>query len=71
MNKIALIFLVITLLGVQTVYGQTPDTESESTETSSEEQVVENDAQDSELETPETPVASEDEADLEVEESKS
>ena len=67
MNKIALIFLVIIVLGVQTVYGQSQDTESESTETSSEEQVVENDAQDPELETPETPVASEDETDLEVE----
>ncbi len=67
MKQIALIFLIIIVFGGQIVSGQAPDTESESTETSSEEQVVENDEQDTELETPDTTVASEDEADLEVE----
>ena len=68
MKQIALIFLIIIIVfGGQIVSGQTPDTESESTETSSEEQVVENDEQDTDLETPETPVTTEDEADLEVE----
>ncbi len=67
MKQIALIFLITIVFGGQIVSGQSPDTESESTETSSEEQVVENDAQDPELEIPETPVASEDDADLEVE----
>ena len=62
MKQIALIFLIFIVCGVQIVSGQAPDTE-----TSSEEQTVENDVQDPELETTETPTSTEDEADLEVE----
>ena len=67
MKQIALIFLIFIMCGVQIVSGQTPDTESESTEAPSEEQVVENDEQDTELKTPETPITTEDETDLEGE----
>ena len=55
MKQIVRISLIIIVLGVQIVSGQAPDTESESTEASSEEQVLENDEQDPELETAETP----------------
>ena len=67
MKQIVLIFLIFIVFGIQIVSGQVPDIESESTETSSEEQVVENEEQVPELETPDTTVTSEDESDSEVE----
>ncbi len=62
MKQIALIFLIIIVFGGQIVSGQTPDTEAESTETSSEEQ-VENEEQ----KVSDTPTSTEDEAELKVE----
>ncbi len=67
MKQIALIFLIIIVFGGQIVSGQTPDTEAESTETPSEEQIVENEEHVSEQETSDTQTSTEDESDLEVE----
>ncbi len=67
MKQIALIFLIIIVFGGQIVSGQTPDTEAESNETPSEEQVVENEEHVSEQETSDTQTSTEDESDLEVE----
>lgn len=66
MKQIAFIFIII-VFGALPVFGQTPESESESpTPPSEEEQVVENDEEDPEVVTPETPSTTTDEEDSEA-----